>query len=76
MQAGAEGPPCPARFQARAPSAWVGMPETLALCCGCRNPDLAIDPETGEPIEAEAPNDVRACPQSLLSMQTSCVWRS
>lgn len=23
-----------------------------------RNPDLAIDPETGEPIEAEAPNDV------------------
>ena len=23
-----------------------------------RNPDLPIDPETGEPIEAEAPNEV------------------
>ena len=29
-----------------------------SLLCDDRNPDLPIDPETGEPIEAELPNDV------------------
>lgn len=31
---------------------------TAAMSSARRNPDLPIDPETGEPIEAESPNDV------------------
>jgi len=33
-------------------------PPSLCAHVCCRNPDLPIDPETGEPIESEATNDV------------------